>query len=369
MSTDLLNRPANGTTASDGKLHLELATDEDDWDLRQLLHSMPMGERVQVKFLREPSFFQAAAIQGHLVQVIVGRRNGRIIGFGTRAIRRCYINGQPQDAGYLADLRLVGEERRGTALVRGYRFLRELHAQDPVLVYSTVIVEDNQRAISTIASGRAGLPTYTPLGRVLTPMIQLTRSRPEHANAGVIHRGDASLLPAIVEKLNENRLQFAPLYSEGDFTSGRFPNFRVHDFYALMRDGNVAAVAGVWDQHAFRQTVVSGYGGWLKRLRPVINLGRRQRLPPAGTELRYFTVSFVACDNAADLAVLMRRIHNDALGGPWSHFTLALHEDDPRAEVLAEFPRDHFAGRLYAVTFDGPADLDDRIPFVDAGLL
>ena len=368
MSTETLT-PVLETSNSAGALQIELATPGDDQELRDLLHAMPMGERIQVKFLREPSFFAAAAIQGHRVQVIVGRKRGRIIGFGTRAIRRCYINGQPTEAGYLADLRLIASQRGGTALARGYRFLRRLHEENPVDVYSTVIVEDNQRAISTIASGRAGLPAYAPMGRVLTPMIQLRGRRAKISTEGEIRRGDISLLPAIVERLNAERLQFAPAYTVDDFTGGRFPGFGVEDFYVLSRGDRIAAVAGAWDQQTLRQTVISGYGGWLNRLRPLCNLFRRPPLPSPGTTLRYFTVSFVAADDAPALAALMRHIYNDAVGGPWSHFTLALHEDDPRSAIFKAYRRDHFAGRLYAVMFDQSADLDGRVPYVDAGML
>ena len=359
---------ARGPVTSSNALRLELAVPEDDRQLRELLHEMPMGERIAVKFLREPSFFQAKSVLGEQVQVIVGRRGGRIVGFGTRALRRSYINGELTRSGYLSDLRLIESERRGTSLARGYRFLREIHEQDPVDVYSTVIVEDNAAAIATIASGRAGLPMYTPLGRVLTPMIQLKRRLPEIEEHGQVVRGNDTMLPAIVDRLNENRQQCAPIYKVEDFTAGRFPEFSPEDFYVLKR-GNRIAAAGVWDQHAFRQTVIDGYGSWLKVARPLVNIARRPKLPPPGTALRYFNVSFVATDDVDALAVLLRRIYNDAIGGPWSHFTIALHERDPRKAVLQDYRKDNFAGRLYAVTFDGPPTLDDRVPHVDAGLL
>ena len=176
-------------------------------------------------------------------------------------------------------------------------------------------------------------------------------------------------MPAIVERLNEARLQFAPAYTVDDFSSGRFPGFGVGDFCVLLRGGRIAAVAGVWDQHAMRQTVISGYGGWLKHLRPLCNVVRRPPLPSPGATLRYFTLSFVAADDTPALAALVRQIYNDAVGGPWSHFTLALHEDDPRSAIFKDYRCDHFAGRLYAVTFDQVAELDARVPYVDAGLL
>lgn len=345
----------------------ELARPDDDAELRALLREMPMGDRVEVAFLREPSFFRAAAVQGTAVQVIVARGGGRIAGVATRAIRPGFLNGEACDVGYLGDLRLRPEFRGGTVLARGYRFLRDLHADGRTAVYTTVIVEGNRRALETVAGNRAGLPTYTDLGRILTPAIYVGRAFP--ALDAEIVRGSTELLPAIVAKLNENRLQFAPAYTEADFLDGRFPGFRLEDFHVLRRAGSVAGVLGAWDTGSFRQTVVTRYRGVLGALRPIVNLVWRPPLPPPGRALRHFTVSFVSTDDREAFRVLLRHVYRDALGGPYEHFTLALHERDPRADILDEYPRTPFGGRLFAVTFDGPPRLDGRLPCVEAALL
>jgi hypothetical protein len=177
------------------------------------------------------------------------------------------------------------------------------------------------------------------------------------------------MLPEIVAKLNDNRFQFAPAYTEADFLDGRLRGFRVEDFYVLRRQGRVAGVLGVWDQHSFRQTVIVGYHGWLGTFRPLVNLFRRPPLPPPGQALRFFYVTFVATDDTPAYAALLRRAYNDAVGGPHTHFVVSLHERDPRAAVLGEYARTPFGGRLFAVTMDDPPDLDDRIPYVEAALL
>ena len=346
---------------------IEPARPDDDAELRALLRSMPMGKRIEVAFLREPNFFHACGIQGTFVQVFVGRLDGRIIGMGTRAIRPSFVNGQLVDAGYLADLRLLPEYRGGTYVARAYRYLRELHEDGRTAIYSTVIVEDNRRALETIAANRAGLPRYTPLGRVLTPAIYLKRRL--SSLTGEITRGSFDLLPAIVAKLNENRLQFAPAYTEADFLDGRFRGFRVENFCLLMRQGKVAGVLGVWDQRSFRQTVVTRYHGLVGKLRPWLNLVRRPPLPAPGQPLPFFFVAFVSTDDDAAYATLLRRVYNDAVSGEYSHFIVGLHERDSRTAVLQDYSFTPFAGCVFAVTFDEPPDLDGRVPYVEAAFL
>jgi hypothetical protein len=346
---------------------IQPARPEHDAELRALLRETPMGDAMEVAFLREPSFFPACDIQGTFVQPFVGLLNNRVIGIGTRALRPSFINGERCEAGYLADLRLRKEYRSGTYLARAYRFLRELHQDGRASVYSTVIVDDNRVALSTIAANRAGLPRYTPLGQVLTPVLYLRRPLPPLE--GDIVRGRIELLPEIVAKLNENRMQFAPAYTEEDFLGGRLHGFRIEDFYLLRRGGRLAGVLGVWDQRSFRQTVVLRYRGWLGKLRPLINFVRRPPLPCPGEPIPFFYVAFVSTDDTAAFTTLLRRVHNEHCDGRYSHCVVGLHEDDPRTVALNEYPRTPFAGRLFAVTFDGPPELDGRVPYAEAAFL
>jgi hypothetical protein len=346
---------------------IEPAQASDDAELRALLRETPMDGAIEVAFLREPNFFHASDIQGAFVQVFVGRLDDEIIGVGTRAIRPSFINGARMDAGYLADLRLRRQYRGGTFLARAYRFLRELHEDGRVTLYSTVIIEDNRVALTTIAANRAGLPRYTPLGRILTPAIHLRRRLP--APGGNIVSGSVELLPAIVAKLNEQRLQFAPAYAEEDFLDCRLRGFHVEDFHVLLRQGRVAGVVGRWDQREFRQTVVVRYNGALRYLRPLLSLIRRPMLPAPGQPLNHCYLAFLATDDNAAFAALLRQAYNAALNSGYSHLIIGLHEADPRVAVLRDYRYTPFAGRLFAVTMDAPPQLDGRLPYVEAALL
>ncbi|HMF18978.1 MAG TPA: hypothetical protein VKE98_17350, partial [Gemmataceae bacterium] len=128
-------------------------------------------------------------------------------------------------------------------------------------------------------------------------------------------------------------------------------------------------VLGVWDQRSFRQTVVMRYHGLVGKLRPWLNWFRRPPLPAPGQPLPFFSVAFVSTDDVADFATLLRRVYNDAAGGEFSHFIIGLHEHDPRTAVLRDYTFTPFAGRLFAVTFDEPPDLDGRVPYVEVAFL
>jgi hypothetical protein len=348
-------------------VEFDLANEGDDAELRGLLRDTPMGGSIELAFLAEPSFFRASRIQGTEVQVLVARRGGRILGAATRALRPAWINGVSEESGYLGDLRVRREARGGTILARGFRQLRELHADGRAKIYSTVIVEDNRTALATLAANRRGLPIYTDLGRIVTPMLGLVKRLPDIA--AYIVRGTPHMLPEIVAKLNEPRMQFAPVWTAEDFRSGRLAGFRVEDFYVLRRGGKIVGVLGVWDQRSFRQTLVSRYRGALGLFRPVINLFRRPPLPAPGSTLAFATVAFVATDGVEEYRALLRRAYNEACDAGLSWLCAGVHESDPRLPVLSEYPATPFSGRLFAVTYDAAPRLDGRIPWVEAALL
>ncbi len=375
------SRPAFSDTSaatSAGAMRFELATPSDDEALRALLRETPIPGMAEVAFLREPSYFRAAAVAGTHVQTLVARAGGQIAAVSTRAIRPTFINGRRTDAGYLGDLRVRPEFRGTTLLARGYRFLRRLHDDGRARLYSTMIMEGNRNALSTIAANRADLPCYSDQGRVFTPMLHVRRSRRVNlARSETLERGRPETLDEIVAALNRDRLQFAPAYSRHDFLGGRYANFSVEDFFVLRRTGRIVAVAGLWDQRPARQTVVTRYCGALKALRPLVNLLRRPKLPQPHTPWNYAYVAFAYSRDTESFRKILRSIHNHVGGvgledgrcSDIDFLIIGLHEDDPRAAVLSEFRTTPFSGRLFAVTFDAPLPFDGRTPFVEAALL
>lgn len=361
------------------QFEIELATAADDHKLRELLRSSPIPGQISVTFEREPSFFDSCHIRGNFFQVGVGRdrRTGEIVGLGTRSVSSGFINGRPQPLGYLADLRLRPQYRGGTLIARGYRFLRQLHQDHRTQLYTTIIFSENQAALTTIASGRAGLPQYHDMGTIHSPGINIRGVEPPIDAACEILRGSEELLPAIIECLNRNnsRRQFAPVHTVTMFRN-QWRDFRIENFYVSVRGSEVVGVVGCWDQSSFKQTRVAGYGPRLRWMVPLVNtlrpVTRAPRFPKPGEEVAYFYLSFIAIDDD-DLPIfraLLRSAYNAAVGQGYLYAILALHERDPLLPALRDYSLTPFSGRLFCVTFeDGEnlfRELDGRVPYLEA---
>jgi hypothetical protein len=363
---------------------ITLAERGDDAELRALLRDNPMNGSMQVTFEREPDFFAACAIRGSFHQVGVGRdlESGRIVGLGTRSIAEAFVNGQAAPFGWLSDLRLAPAYRGGTLVARGYRFLRQLHGDGRAQFYGTVIFEDNQTALQTIATARAGLPTYHDLGVVHCSGINLRRRKPAVGADCKIIRGRGELLPEIVDCLNRNNAhkQFAPVHDVESFIHGnRWKDFQASDFYVASRNGRVIGVVGRWDQTSFKQTRVLSYSRRLRWMVPAANamqtLVGAPAFPEPGQYVPFFYVSFIAVDHddSGVFRALLREVYNDSVGSSFRYAMVGLHERDPLLAVLQEYSLTPFAGRMFCVCYaDGePAfrRLDNRVPYVEAATL
>jgi hypothetical protein len=357
-----------------------LAQPADDPQLRIRMAQDWMDGNIAVSFRREPNYFAGCRLQGELAQVIVCREveGGKIVGLGSRCSSLMYINGEARRAGYLADLRGDPAYRKGTLLARGYRFLRALDEADPLPVYHTVIYDTNALAIGNLLGGRAGLPTYVPMGRILTPAIHLDLRKRAIDLPGVkLRRARADELGAIVAFLNLQlrSRQFAPVYHEHDFLpGGRCTGLRADDFFVALKAGRIVATIAAWDQAPVRQTHVERYSPALAALRPLYNLASAisplKPLPPAGSRIPYLYLSCIAVahDDLALFRALLRFAYNQLRAGPWHYAIAGLHESDPLAPALADYRSIAAAGLLFRVDFNQPFALSNAVPYIEMAL-
>jgi hypothetical protein len=372
------------TRNATSQFQFALAQSQDDAELRSFLANNPVPGNIEVTFEREPDFFASSEIRGPLNQTIVVRdfKTNKIVGIASRSVARAFVNGMPTDLGYLSDLRLSQEYRSGSLLARGYRFLKELHADGRALLYTTAIFAENSRALTTLTAGRAGLPTYHPLGCLDCSGINLGRTKPPFEARCDIARGRLALLPQIVECLNRNnaRKQFAPFHTCEDFLAGKhWRNFKISDFFVALRGDRVIGVIGQWNQRRFKQTRIIRFSGPLRWLAPMAKMThpilKGRRFPEVGEELRSFYVSFVAIDDD-DITVfrsLLRTLYRDAVAGDAMFALTSLHQEDPLRAVLADYSLTPFCARIYCVCYgDGEGafdNLDNRVPYLEAATL
>lgn len=362
------------------ELEFSLANEHDDVELRNILSRNIMEGTIGVTCRREPSYFNVSHIQGEEVQIIkvVDRETGNIVCFGGRFMLPAHVNGEKIIIGYLADLRVEPEYRNGTLLPRAFKYVKQLHEQKPVPFYTTMILDGNELALKALTTGRTGIPTYHPYGKILTPAIHLDFSKKDIQLPGIsITKGCKGKEQEVFKFINRThtKKQFAPYHSHRDLNTKRLLGLSADGFYIATKSDDIVGVIAAWDQEPCRQMHVERYSRPLRIVKPLYNIISNitpiRKLPNEGEMIPYFYAALIAIENN-DLDVfraLLRAMYQDRYNGKWHYFVCGLHESDPLAEALEEYRKIDAAGHLFCVyfpEFGNPLEnLDNRIPYVE----
>lgn len=361
-----------------------LAGPEHEAALRRLVASAVMPGLPRLSYRREPDFWQGLAVQGESAQTVVCEQDGQLAGMALRTLRRCYINAEPQTLGYLGGLRLHPSVRKSTALARGYRFIKELHADGRTPAYLSTVMHGNRQAEAALLSGRAGLPTYRPWGDYQVHALRPRRSagaRAKGSGLNVVRAPhlSAGLVNAFWEAEGARRQGF-PCWKVEDLGTPLGRGLAVEGLFVAQQDGRVVGTLVLWDQQAFRQFWVEPYPPLLGAMRGSLNIGLGllglPELPPAGAAMNVVLAACVLCrdDDPAILAALLDMALDQAAQEARHSLLLGLHERDPLRAALRGRRTWTQTSRLYLVHWDDGKDfvagLDrDRIPYLELGAL
>jgi len=324
---------------------VSVADRTDDASLRRLMRESVIPGAVRVAFTREPDYFAADGLAGAEDVTVVARRDGLVTGTGRCSIYSLMRNGVPRCIGYLGLLRVADGTSASARLLReGYELLgREVLPRADG--FFTSIAADNVRARRVLElGGRLGLPAYYPLcdlETLIAPVIRTGLPVEEHPS-------DSELGDFLAEHARQFQLTLA--WDVGLWTDLRKHNMSVRDFAVVRRDGRIAAAAAVWDQRAFRQTVVDGYEGMFGTFRPVVNavsaLWRRPQLPLPGTVLAQGSILGASVRDARDWPALWRQLQQRAAARGLSWLAISRDARDSELPLLKSLTR----GRAYRTT-------------------
>jgi len=338
----------------------QLAGETEDGALRAVLRQVHMPGDVSLAFSREPSYFTAERVGSlkHQTLVYKDQESGKITGIGGRSVRKLYVDGEEKNVGYLSSLRLLPETRSSTTLFRGYKFLRSLHGDGEVPYYFTTILGENRYAQQLLESGRAGMPSYVPVGMFVTYLIPIRKSGSRKLQHEVLP-GSEDILPQAHECLSEwnSRHQFAPAYTLGDLSGGTglLQNFSLEDLYVCKEGSEVVGTLGVWNQQSFKQTIVTGYSAKMKAIKPFYNgiarLRGRPTLPSVGGSIRSVHASFVSSkdDSPEVFESLINKACSDWSGRGHDYLLVGLAEEHKLSSTARRMASRELWSKIYLV--------------------
>lgn len=367
------------TSARAPRVAFAVATPADDPEIRRLLRENPTPGQIALAFEREPDYFADADFPETAKHTIVARENGRAVCVGNCTVRPRFVNGTASRVGYLGGLRLDARAAgRFDILRRGYEFFRELQAAQPADYYFTSIAADNLPARRFLERGLPGMPRYEFVSEFVTLLVPV-KPQPQDQTVRQIEAVDfAEVLELLTTQ--SRAYQFAECWTAGQLAALARWGLGRERFACVRAAGSLGASAALWDQRAFKQTVLRGYAPWLALARPVVNGFARllgpPPLPPVGTALAQAYVSHlaVAPTNPAALLPLLGKIGATAAGLGIELLTLGFGANDPRlALVRSRFRCRQYRSRIYLVRWPdrgaSPGALDGRPLGLEVALL
>jgi hypothetical protein len=286
-----------------GEVVYRLADQFDDGQLRTLLRENDMQSWVSLSFQREPDYFRGEDLMGASYSVLVHRHehSDQPMGMYSCSFLPVKIDGRMECIGYLGNLR-VGEPYRHSLryVKQGFQSIQQLVPHEGTRDYwFTSIATGNDRARRLLEAGLQGLPKYTPIGNMLTTAMAVSQGK-DNGILQVLTEADIEAFVSFYNKTTE-AYQFSPwLTVEWMKSLNGEKGLSLSDFYLVRDKGDVVACVAIWDQRAFKQTVVHDYANPLRRWRRLYNLFARVTgrplLPGCGDHLQQVYLSFVACD-------------------------------------------------------------------------
>ena len=363
------------------RLVFEPAGPADSPEILEILEDIDFKGKISLTFTRRPDPYASLQKEGRQVDVIGcrDRRTGRLMGVAASAINSMFLNGEPADIGYVFGLRVRKEYRRKTLILpRGFQYLFSLHQGINLPFYLTTILEENTAAQRLLEKRRPRMPVYQYFGDYETYALATGKRAPGVGNFRFRAAGksDVGALAAFL-RTQGRRFQFFPVLGEADLDDPD-ATLSFRDFHLLLDPrGEIAAAGAVWDQRAYKQYVLSRYGGIYRLLYPfsfLFPVFGYPGLAKPGSVLNFFTLSFWAVrDDDPEIFDLFVRLIA-GITRSFSYFVLGVDARHPLRNRLRRKPHLVYKARMYVVhkQEDEPLvrGLDrSRVPYLEIGRL
>jgi hypothetical protein len=229
----------------------------------------------------------------------------KAIGMYACSFMPVHINGKNEQIGYIGGLRVSPEyQHKIRYLKEGFTALETIvprHASVPF--YFTSLASENHKARRVLEANTKGMPHYTPQGEMST-LIFSTRHAKAITTLQQATPNDCTDIASFYNTMASHYQlspHITPQWLEGlDGSIG----LSISDFW-LIKDAqqNIRCCLALWDQRAFKQSVIKAYRPPLQYFSRVYNafarLSKRVELPKTGEALEHLYIAFFACDDAS----------------------------------------------------------------------
>ena len=335
------------------------ATSADNAALLALTQQTPMGGVIPLIIDRQPDFFGLQRWRGP-GEILVVEHQGKICATVNRTRLKIWHQGSLWSADYLCDLKVLEEYRRGMALPRLLRAIRERIEADPPDVVLCVVARGNELAEATIR-GRAGMHPFRFVDEFAVHQILPLRREPLSNASWSIERHEG-VAEEVTTFLNDHYrdLDIAPYVDPEDAVSKVSTTLLARD-----SNGGILAALTLLNTFTVKQNIVVDLPWYLHLLRITVNSIPRSlglpRLPNIGEPIRILYVRLWAAGKGAEPS-----LHDLVARARWEahqqecHF-LSMAGTSKADHLFRSYPNITFHSQLFAARHDNNTDVLDSL--------
>jgi hypothetical protein len=251
--------------------------------------------------------------------------------------------------------------------------LGELDRVDPLPAYLAAIVDGSDEATGVLVRRRrASFPVFHQVACYRTLALSARRIKRCSAPYDVSPGSDAGLEEvAAFLQVEGAKKQLFPVWTADGIRGLASFGLPVPDVLIARRAGAIAGVAGLWDQSAYKQSVVRGYTGWMK----VASWLGGSIVPRVGDHIHSAYAALVAVrgDSEDAFDALVCELARTAVARGFRYLVVGLDERDPLLAIARRYPHVAYPSRLYLASWPNGVSLheqlDQRPAYVDVATL
>ncbi|MDH5656653.1 MAG: hypothetical protein OEZ34_12140 [Spirochaetia bacterium] len=337
------------------KLQFDFQTaSDDDSGILELLEEEVFPGNISLLYTRRDRPLFSLRKEGESVEILLIRetKSGELAAMACCSLNFVFDGGKVLQMGYLFGLRIRKKYRRHIHLLpEGYRFLFDRNRNSPPAFYLTTILEENLSARRVLEKKRKGMPYYDFSGRYEVHALVTGKNYPSSYR---LESANSQSMDALIEFYQDygKEIPYFPVIQKKNLLVG--VSFPALENFVVLKDksGQILAAGAVWDQSAYKQYIIQSYGKLFRILRPISGifpLFGYPPLPPQGSMLSFFTLSFYAVrdKNPEVFRIFLAEIQNQFRR--WAYFTVGIHENDPLKNTLVKFRGLVYKSRIYRV--------------------
>jgi len=264
----------------------------------------------------------------------------RLVGYAMICRKKLYVNSQPREIGYLANMYVLPEARKKGWLYKASESLFKEALEEVGLGYAVTMF--GNKKTETMIGRRIQKFPFIPFSKIIginaVQNILITFDK-RNRSSWTVSPATLSDIPQIARLLDEEfrgRL-FGPVMTERNLlkTIADRPGFSVSDYYIAKKDGRIVGVCSAWDVSAIRKVRVMAYRKQYRLIKvlhgmvaPVLGF---PALPATGEPFREIVINDFGMENRDPriLKALITHVYHEKRKLGYNMVQIGSYEGDP----------------------------------------